>query len=214
MRWNKTLPTLTGVVLLAAACSGEATDEMSMEEEMADAPIIEVAAGECYLQGATLEEATTTRPSPLNETEFAYQGGSAKLCYGAPSANEREVMGTLVPFGDLWRAGANEPTALHLTGPASVGGVSLEAGSYAIYAAPGADEWEFFINSNFERWGIPISDEVRATELGSFTAATIAIDERVETLRYSFDGDADNTMGDIVLEWENTQVRFHVHPAG
>ena len=123
-------------------------------------------------------------------------------------------MGGLVVYGQPERIGANEPTTIHLAGPASVGGVELEPGSYSIYAIPGADEWEFVINSNWERWGIPIDEGVRATDVGSFTAEPEATEEFVETLQYSFEPMADNTMGDVVLEWENTRVRFHVHPVG
>ena len=95
--------------------------------------------------------------------------------------------GGLVPYGELWRAGANEATAIHLDGPATVGGVSLAAGSYSLYALPNEGEWEIFLNSNYERWGIPISDEVRTTDVGSFTATPEATDEMVETLTYSFE---------------------------
>ena len=121
-------------------------------------------------------------------------------------------MGGLVVYGQPERIGANEPTTIHLTGPASVGGVPLEAGSYSIYAIASEDEWEFFINSNWERWGIPIDDAVRTAEVGSFTATPERIDEMVETLAYRFEPMADGTMGDIVMEWEHTRVKFHLHP--
>lgn len=196
--------------LMVAACGGG--------EDMGEAPESEmdVAAGDelnCYIAGATLEE-TRDRPSPLEMTEFTFDGGQGLLCYGAPSARDRTVMGELVPFGQPWRIGANEPTTIHLSGPANVGGVELEPGSYSLYAVPGQDEWQFFINSNWERWGIPINDEVRAGDIGSFTVEPEPVDSMVETLTYSFEPMAENTMGDIVMQWENTQVKFHVHPAG
>lgn len=216
MRWSRTLSALMSLTLMIA-CGGAdeaAMDADAMEAEMAAAPAADVAQGSCYVQGATPEEARADRPSPLSETAIAFQGGTGLLCYGAPSANGREIMGALVPYDALWRAGANEPTAIHLTAPASIGGVELEPGSYSIYAMPGASEWTFYVNSNFERWGIPISEEVRTTEVGSFTATPSAIDETVETLRYRWEPNGENTMGDIVMEWANTQVRFHVHPGG
>lgn len=197
--------------LLVAACAGgeEAMDEAPAEEmEVASADPLE-----CYLARGTMAEAQE-RPSPLQFTELSVGGHDGLLCYGAPSARGREIMGGLVVYGQPERIGANEPTTLHLAGPAQVGGVELEAGSYSIYAIPGAEEWSFFINSNWERWGIPINDEVRATEVGTFTAPVEATDDFVETLQYSFEPQAQNTMGDVVLEWENTRVKFHVHPAG
>ena len=102
------------------------------------------------------------RQSPLRELSFSVEGGEGLLCYGAPSARERVVMGELVPWGEVWRLGANEPTTVHLSAASSFGGVPLQAGSYSLYAIPGEDEWEFHLNSNYERWGIPIDAEVRA----------------------------------------------------
>jgi len=214
MRRSLTPPLLAlGVVLVSTACGGTSSDAAPMEDAMAAAPVT-LEAGGCYLQGATLEEAENTRPSPLQQTEIVFEGGAARLCYGSPAAAGRIVMGALVPFGDLWRSGANEPTTIHLTSPASIGGVALEPGSYSLYAVPGESEWEFFLNTNFERWGIPISDEVRGTEVGSFTTTPTLIDESVERLSFRYEVNNENTMGDLVMEWENTQLRFHVHPGG
>ena len=138
-------------------------------------------------------------------------------------------MGGLVPFGTPWRAGANEPTTLHLTAPALLGTipsesgidafmalnpVALEAGSYSIYAIPGEDEWEIIVNPNHERWGIPISDEVRSTEAGSFTVVPETTDEMVETMSFNYYPNDENSMGNISMMWENTRVRFHLHPGG
>ena len=214
MRRFSTFPTLLIGALLVGACGGA---EEAAEEPMDEAASAEMAASseplECYLARGTMAEAQE-RPSPLLSTELAVGGHDGLLCYGAPSARGREIMGGLVVYGQPERIGANEPTTIHLAGPANLGGVELDAGSYSIYAIPGSDEWTFFVNSNWERWGIPISEEVRATEVGTFTAEVQETGEFVETLQYSFEPQANNTMGDIVLEWENTRVAFHLHPAG
>jgi hypothetical protein len=120
-------------------------------------------------------------------------------------------MGGLLVYGQPERIGANEPTTIHLTGPASVGGIPLDAGSYSIYAIANEGEWEFFINSNWERWGVPIDDAVRSTEVGSFTVTPEPTDDMVETLTFRFEP-TDDGMGDIAMEWEHTRLRFHVHP--
>jgi len=165
----------------------------------------------CYIANGTEAEALE-RPSPLQSMEFSVGGNDALLCYGAPSANGREIMGGLVPYGEPWRVGANEPTTIHLSGPANIGDVALDPGSYSLYAIPGENEWEFLINSNWERWGIPIDASVRSTEIGSFTVEPETTDEMVETMTFHFEPNAEGTMGDIVLEWENTRLSFHAHP--
>ena len=205
---------LFGATALAVACAGgeeAATDGEAGDVQVASAETSSQDAVGCYLHRGTREEAAS-RPSPLTEVGLAFSGGTGLICYGAPSANDRAVMGALVPFGEPWRAGANEPTTVHLTAAASIGGVALEPGSYSIYAIPGEEEWQFFVNSNYERWGIPISDEVRSTEVGSFTATPETVDDMAEQLTFSYSPNGENTMGDIVLAWENTRVSFHLHP--
>jgi hypothetical protein len=213
MKNNRFLSPLLGLAVFAAACGGG--DQADVAETPEAQPEMTAAAptSPCYLSGATLDEARS-RPSPLMETAFSVGGHDGTLCYGAPSAKGRTVMGELVPFGEAWRAGANEATAFHLTGPAQIGGVELQPGSYSLYAVPGETEWQFFLNSNVERWGIPIGDDVRVTEVGTFTAAVEPTDSMVETLTYRFVPWEGGTMGDVFVEWENTRVKFHLHPVG
>ena len=193
--------------VVAAACGGGPPEEATDAQPVTGSA---VASGlECYIRGGTYEE-TQQRPSPLRMTEVTLGSGSGLLCYGAPSANGRDVMGSLVPFGAPWRIGANEATALHLDAPATVGGVALQPGSYSLYAVPGESEWRFFVNTSWERWGIPIDAGVRASEVGSFTAAPEPIPGMVETLTYRFEPASGGSGGRIVLEWENTRVAIPV----
>jgi len=204
----------TGTALLISAifvaCGGadEASDHEEVgEAEMAAAPATMTDSG-CFLQGATMEEAAE-RPSPLETTTFSVGDTEGLICYGAPSARGRVMVGGVDPYGELWRTGANEATAIHLEGPATIGGIPLEAGSYSLYSRPGQDSWEVFLNSNFERWGIPISEEVRQTEIGSFIVTPESTDSMVETLSYDWNSTGDDS-GEIVIEWENTRVRIPV----
>jgi len=229
------LPLLLGTVGLIACSSGDSTSDGG--EDGATSMSSAVTYPECRIAPATerypergTPEEVSGRSSPLLDVTVDYENGVGRLCYGAPSARDREVMGGLVPFGNPWRAGANEPTTLHLTAPALLGTVPtggpsidafmaldpvfLEAGSYSLYAIPGEDEWEIFVNPNHERWGIPITDEVRSTEIGSFKVVPEATDEMVETMSYDYNPIGENTMGTFSMMWENTRVSFHLHPGG
>ena len=166
----------------------------------------------CYLARGTMDEAAQ-RPSPLGHTTFAMDGHEAMVCYGRPYAKGRTVMGELVPFGQPWRVGANEATAIHLPFAAEIGGVELEPGSYSLYAVPGEEEWTFFINSNHERWGVPINADVTAADLGSFTRPAESTDEMAEQLTFRWDAHGQG-MGHLVMEWENTRVEIPVHGPG
>ena len=169
-------------------------------------------AQECYLARGDMA-AAAQRPSPLGETVINLGGQEAKVCYGRPSAKDRTVMGELVPFGEPWRLGANEATAIHLPFAAEVGGVRLEPGSYSLYAVPGEKEWTFFLNRNYERWGIPINDEIMADNVGSFTATAEAAGGMVEQLTFGWKAQGAD-MGHLVMEWEHTRVAIPVRKAG
>ena len=228
------LPLFLGTVGLMACGSGDSVSdggdggEISMSSAVTYPECRVAPATERYPERGSPEE-LSGRSSPLEDVTLDYENGVGRLCYGAPSARDREVMGGLVPFGNPWRAGANEPTTLHLTAPALLGTVPgesgidafmaldpvrLEAGSYSLYAIPGEDEWEILVNPNHERWGVPITDEVRSTEIGSFKVVPEATDEMVETMSYDYYSNSENTMGNISMMWENTRVEFHLHPGG
>ena len=218
MRAFRTLPlALTGAALLAtAACGGQPDAPAEAESgEMEAAPAsAEMTSQElsCFMRAESMQEAQD-RPSPLQTTTVTLDGQEALLCYGAPSARGREVMGGLVPFGESWRFGANEATAIHLPFAAEIGGVSVEPGSYSLWAVPGEEEWEIHVNANTERWGIPINDEVQGADVGSFTVEAMQAEEMVETLTLSWESHGED-MGHIVMEWENTRVEIPVHAAG
>lgn len=166
----------------------------------------------CWLRGATPAEAAE-RPSPLGVVAINIHGAEATLCYNRPSANGRTVMGELVPFGQPWRFGANEATAIHLPFAATIGGVAVEPGSYSIYAVPGETEWTFHVNRSFERWGIPINDEIVSADVGTFTRAVAATDDMVEMLTIEWMAHGEG-MGHLVMTWEHTKVELPIHMAG
>jgi hypothetical protein len=122
-------------------------------------------------------------------------------------------MGDLVPYGTPWRLGANEATALYLPVAAVVGGLQLEAGSYSLFAVPGETEWEFVVNGNVERWGIPIDDAVRSSDVGSFSVPAEARESPVEQLTFTWHPTAEGS-GDLIMEWETTRVRIPIRATG
>jgi len=151
------------------------------------------------------------RLSPLDSLSIPLGDASAKLCYGAPSARGRTMVGGEDPFGRPWRMGANEPTTLHLPFPATVGGIALDPGDYRLYAIPTEERWTIVVNGNVSRnsWGIPIDQEVRAGDIGRFEVTPQPLDTFVETLTFGFDAESDNR-GAIVYRWENRTFRIPI----
>lgn len=164
----------------------------------------------CYLTASRDEAAA--RPSPLGATAVTIGSQEATLCYGRPSARGRTVMGDLVPFGATWRMGANEATAIHLPFAADIGGVLVEPGSYSLYAIPGESQWTIVVNRKWDRWGIPINDQVRQQDVGSFTVPVEHIPDMVETLTFTWESTGENG-GNLVMEWEHTRVAIPISRA-
>lgn len=210
---------LATLTLAVSACGGadegaEADAEMDMPEASAEASLTaaEVTAAveglECFLNNATMEEAEG-RPSPLHQEPIVLGRDVGKVCYGAPSRRDRVIMGDLVPYGALWRAGANEATTLHLPFAAQIGSVAVQPGSYSLFMRPAEDQWEVFVSPMYERWGIPITDEVQQSALGSFMVTPVESDEMVEVMEYRWEAQGPD-QGTLTLAWENTEVPIPV----
>jgi len=155
-----------------------------------------------------------TRKSPLDSLSFKVGAADVKLCYGRPSARGRTMIGgDAVPFGKLWRTGANEPTMIHSTGPLVIAGVAVPAGSYSIYSVPGPSEWQIIVNRSITQWGHEsrYTDEVKAQEVGHGTVQSSAIPNPVETLTFHTEAGSGGAVN-LILEWEKTRVTVPVTP--
>ena len=81
------------------------------------------------------------KPSPPASAEFKVGGANIKIKYSAPSVKGREIWGKLVPYGEVWRTGANEATTFETDKDIKVEGKTLPAGTYSLFTIPGKDEW-------------------------------------------------------------------------
>ena len=153
---------------------------------------------QCHFRGAP--EALAERMSPLDSVAITLGDSQAKLCYGRPSARGRTMVGGEDHLGQPWRMGANEPTTLHLPFAARLGSIDLPPGQYSLYAIPAETEWTVIVNTNTNRWGIPISAEVRSSDLGSVKVTPKESSNYVETMTFSFQGS--DLSGLITFAWE------------
>ncbi|MBK7922633.1 MAG: DUF2911 domain-containing protein [Gemmatimonadetes bacterium] len=151
------------------------------------------------------------RGSPLATVDAPLGDGALRLCYGRPSMRGRAIYGALVPWDSLWRMGANEPTRLYLSRPATVAGIPLEAGRYALYLRPGRGQWMLFVNRSVRHWGNDLSLGVRAHEVGSAPVPVLALPEPVETLTVRRVA-ADSGRMNLAFDWERTRVVLRVSP--
>lgn len=175
---------------------------------------------DCGARGAP--EALSSRPSPHEALHFEVAGRPALLCYGRPAANGRTVFGDLLPFDELWRLGANEPTTLHLPFPATIAGVRVRRGKLSLYALPRPDAWTLILNRATRQWGITrperggdgrvynsaYTSAVRSAELGRALLPTETIDH-VERLTAHVHV-VDQRTTHLVFDWETTRVTIPI----
>jgi DUF2911 family protein len=152
------------------------------------------------------------RKSPLDSLTFPIADQSVKICYGRPSSRGRLMLGGKdVPFGKLWRTGANEPTIFFNPVPLTVAGIKVPPGVYSLYTVPGRREWEIIVNRSISQWGKEdqYTDAVKAQELGRGKVKSESLKAPVETftIRAEPSGDKAET---LILEWEKTRVRIPV----
>jgi hypothetical protein len=101
-----------------------------------------------------------SRPSPAaSATCNLGNGKTIKTDYSSPRMKGRKIYGDLVPYGEVWRTGANEATTFVASANVEVGGKDVPAGSYTIFTVPNPDKWTLIINRKTGEWGIPYKYE-------------------------------------------------------
>jgi len=127
--------------------------------------------------------------------------------YHRPLANGRQVWGKLVPYGQVWRAGANENTTITFTDPVTIEGQTLEKGSYGLHMIPGQDQWTIVFSKNATSWG---SFTYKQDEDALRVNVKPQVTEMHDALAYDFDDvKPDSTV--ITMRWEKVAVPIKVH---
>jgi hypothetical protein len=145
-------------------------------------------------------------PSPHATVSQVVGMTTLSVDYHRPGVNGRVIWGGLVPYDTVWRAGANENTVLASSSAFTVGGTTLPAGRYGIFAIPGRERWTVILSRQANAWGAfsytPTEDAVRFTVTPTTTEFT-------ERLAYDFDDPTPNTVT-LTLRWEKLAVSFPI----
>ncbi len=144
------------------------------------------------------------RKSKNGKTEGTIDGVEVTLEYGRPNVKGREIWGGLVPFGKVWRTGADEATTISFSDDVTIDGEPLPAGTYALFTIPGEDEWVFIFNKVADQWGAFSHD---AGQDALRVSAEPEAAEHVESMEFAIDGSS------VVLRWEELAVGFEVAAA-
>ena len=152
------------------------------------------------------------RKSPLDSVSFTVAKQTVKVCYGRPSSRGRVMVGGKnVPYGKLWRTGANEPTIFFTPVRLTVAGLRVAPGVYSLYTVPRPHEWEIIVNRSTSQWGKEdrYTDQVKAQEIGRAKVKSESLTAPIETFTIRAEPAGDNAAS-LVLEWEKTRVKIPI----
>lgn len=127
--------------------------------------------------------------------------------YSRPSTKGRKIFGELVPFGEVWRTGANAATIITFKNEAKVEGNIVPPGSYALYSIPDKNEWTIILSKNTKLWGAVGYDA--KDDLVRFKVKPGKTGQKYETMEINF-VDMTDTGATIALKWENTRIKFRI----
>jgi hypothetical protein len=133
-------------------------------------------------------------------------GNTIKTDYSSPRMNGRQIYGGLVPFGKVWRTGANEATTFVTSADVVVGGKTVPAGSYTIFTLPTADKWTLIINKKTGEWGIPYKYE--SDELARVDMNVSKLDAPMENLAIAYDKSKAGCV--LRIDWETTRAAVNI----
>lgn len=144
---------------------------------------------------------TTPQPSPAASVSQVVGLTDVEVTYSKPGMKDRVVFGELVPFGKIWRTGANKATSVSFSTDVTIGGAEVKAGTYSLFTIPNKEEWTIMLNSETELWGA--GDYDAAKEVAKFMIKPSTTKDAYETFTIDF-SHLKGANGHINLRWENT----------
>jgi hypothetical protein len=147
-------------------------------------------------------------PSPTGTIKQAVGLSDITIEYSRPSAKGRVIYGDVVPFGKVWRTGANSATKVTFGEDVKVEGNSVTAGTYALYTTPNKDSWEIMLYKDLTLGG-NVADYKKENEVAHFTVKPKALNDKVETFTIDI-ADITANSANIELNWEKTRLSFNV----
>lgn len=157
--------------------------------------------------GALAQQIQMPQASPAASISQKIGLTDVKVEYSRPSVKGRKIFGTLVPYGEVWRTGANSSTKISFNTDVIIEGKNLSAGTYALYTIPNKKEWTVILSDNLELWGsIGYTAE---NDVLRFTVPAQKSREDFETMEISFNKLTDSGAA-LNLNWEKTAISFNI----
>lgn len=159
------------------------------------------------LVGSLVAQPTLPMPSPFSTTTQTIGLTDVTVAYSRPSLKGRKAFGSLVPFNEMWRTGANKATMLKFEGDVKINNTQVPAGSYSMFVIPTKDEWTIVLNTETELWGTGNYDKAKDQLRFKVKAMNNAV--TIETFTIEFANLTENS-AELHLVWENTRASFTI----
>ena len=158
----------------------------------------------------SFSQINTPRVSPASEVQQMVGLTEIEIEYSRPSMRGREVFGNLVPFGKVWRTGADNSTKISFDTDVIISGKTIQSGTYSIFSIPNKESWEIIFYSDVELWGVPRDwSENKIVFSSMFDVKKLKKRNTVETFTISFN-DLTNNDVNMSISWENTLVDIKI----
>lgn len=155
-----------------------------------------------FCSGAAVSQDKGRKSPPQREVQELTSGGTVTIEYSQPSVRGRKIFGGLVPYGKLWRTGANEATVIEFSRNVKINGKPVKAGKYAMFTIPGEETWTVILNNEPEQWGA-----YRHEDANDVARITVKPQQADFTEELTFDVKGS---GVVTLDWENTRILFQI----
>ncbi len=152
------------------------------------------------------QDEQSKRKSPPATAKAVVGDMNVVVEYSQPSVKGRTIWGDLVPYGKVWRTGANEATIISFSKEAMVNGKKLKPGNYSLFTIPGENEWTVILNSVAEQWGAYKYDESK--DVVRMKVKPENAGEAMEMLTFMVD-----KSGMVTMHWDKLKVSFKVEQA-
>ena len=152
----------------------------------------------------------TPRISPATEVKQMVGLTEIRLEYSRPSMRDRQIFGNLVPFGKVWRTGADNSTKISFENDVIISEKTIKSGTYSIFSIPNKDSWEIIFYSDVELWGVPRdwSDD-KIVFSSNFDVEMLEKGDTIETFTILFN-DLTNNDVNMTIAWENTSIDIKI----
>ena len=152
----------------------------------------------------------TPQPSPSSKLEQMVGLTEIEVEYNRPSKRGRVIFGDLVPFGKLWRTGANSSTKISFSTGVEINGNKIKEGTYSIFSIPNKTNWDIILYSDAELWGVPKDwDDKKIVFKSNYKSYKFEGSKRVETFTISLDNVTNNNTY-LVIAWDDTYVKVKI----